>query len=240
MKSLLDQYIPNTSAFRPGSATELFALRLAQKLGDERAVRHYVDLADRYSEAQLLCAYRRVLHAKRNDDPARRFHAELESVHANGHNESPGSLVSIRVERRTIALAVFSGFHLEHADARQLSSVQDKAVASAVGFVSWTLERFPVESAVFEEIPCAEEIQRRVLHEAICEIVRNGMMSVWEIPRAAMYGAYGCPPVKSRHELRQIATAVWPVLAGTHARLFIQDASVLGLHVQTERLFIIN
>jgi hypothetical protein len=240
MKSLLDRYIPNTSAFRPGDAAELFALRLAQKLGDDSAVRHYVELAGRYSESQLLCAYRRALRANGNGDPARRFHAELERIHTNGHNESPGSLVSIRVERRAIALAIFDGGHLEHADARQLSSAQDKAVASAVGFVSWTLERFPVESAVFEEIPCANEVQRRVLHEAICKTVRDRMISIWEIPRNVLYGAWGRPPLKSRSEVRQIATAIWPVLAGTHARLFIQDAAILGLHVQTERLFIIN
>ena len=66
MKSLLDQYIPNTSAFRPGSATELFALCLARKLGDDRAARHYVELADRYSQAQLLCAYRRASNTEPN------------------------------------------------------------------------------------------------------------------------------------------------------------------------------
>jgi hypothetical protein len=48
------------------------------------------------------------------------------------------------------------------------------------------------------------------------------------------------PPLKSRSQLREVATAIWPILAGTHAKLFIQDAAILGLHVQTERLFIIN
>ena len=80
----------------------------------------------------------------------------------------------------------------------------------------------------------------RKVNLKICETARNRMMSIWEVPRAVMYGAYGSPPVRSRNELRQIATVIWPVLAGTHARLFIQDAAVMGLHVQTERLFIIN
>ena len=48
MKSLLDRFTPITSAFRPSTATELFALRLAQKLGDAPAVRHYASLADSY------------------------------------------------------------------------------------------------------------------------------------------------------------------------------------------------
>jgi hypothetical protein len=52
--------------------------------------------------------------------------------------------------------------------------------------------------------------------------------------------ACGHPALKSRGELREVATAIWPVLIGTHAKVFIQDAAILGLYVQNERLFIIN
>jgi hypothetical protein len=79
-----------------------------------------------------------------------------------------------------------------------------------------------------------------VLHDAICGALRQFILPIWEIPRTALLEAYGHPPLKSRRELRQIATTIWPVLAGTHAKVFIQDAAVLGLYVQTERLFIIN
>src|SRR5579884_1134438 len=240
MNSLLDRYLPNTSAFRPATSTDVFALRLAQKLDDAGAVRHYMDLADTHTKSQLLSAYRNALRHRGRTEMARAFHQELIQAHGNGHHHNGTSLVSIRVERRTIALAVFDGDHLEHTDARQLSSAHDKAVASAVGFVMWTLERFPVESAAFEVIPTPHEYHRAVLHNAIAKSVRGRMLPIWEIPRAELYRAYGHPPLKSRTELRGIATAIWPVLSGTRSRLFIQDAAVLGLHVQTERLFIIN
>lgn len=111
---------------------------------------------------------------------------------------------------------------------------------SAVGFIDWLLARFRVNFATLEEIPHGQEIQRRILHDSICTILRERALSIWEVPRRELLEACGHPPLKSRSQLREVATAIWPILAGTHAKLFIQDAAILGLHVQTERLFIIN
>jgi hypothetical protein len=240
MKSLLDRFAPLTAAFRPSTATELFALRLAQKLGDAPAVRHYASLAESYAEFQMLCAYRRTLRQGHNGTRGRQFLAELERVNPSGQHNGYARLISIRVERRTIAAAILHGNHIEYADARQLSSSRDKAVQSAVGFVCWLLNRFSVESASLEAIPNGFEFQRRVLHDSVCEVLRDRALPLWEIPKPVLLEGCGHPALKSRAELREIATSVWPVLAGTHAKVFIQDAAVLGLHVQTERLFIIN
>src|ERR1700730_2380250 len=106
MNSLLDRFTPITSAFRPGTATELFALRLAQKLGDAPAVRHYVSLSHSYSEFQMLCAYRRTLRQGHNGSRGRQFLAELQRVSPNGNHNGCAKLISIRVERRTIAAVV--------------------------------------------------------------------------------------------------------------------------------------
>jgi hypothetical protein len=240
MKSLLDRYIPATTAFRPSMASELFALRLAQKLDDAPAVRHYASLVDSCSQGQLLCAYRRAMRATGNEALGRRFHVELDRIHSNGNHDRQGSLISIRVERRAVAAAIFNGDHLEYADARQLSSVHDKALSSAIGFISWMLDRFPVESAALESIPNGHEFQRRVLHDGICQTLRARALPLWEIPKPVLFECYGHPPLRSRAELREIATSIWPIIVGTHAKVFMQDAAVLGLHVQTERLFIIN
>ena len=239
MKSLFDRFIPDTTAFRPVTVTDLFALRLAQKLDDTSAVRHYVMLADSHSESQLLCAYRRTLHASGTGDRGRRFHIELERSHAIGNGDRQTTLMSIRVERRAVAVAIFHGDHLEYTDARQLSSARDKALASAVGFVNWMLDRFPVEAAALESILNSHEFQRRVLHDAICLTLREQTLALWEIPNTVLLEGCGHPPLKYRTQLREIATSIWPILAGTHAKVFIQDAAILGLHVQTERLFAI-
>jgi hypothetical protein len=238
MKSLLDRFVP--AAFRPATATDLFALRLAQKLNDSPSVRHYATLADRHSEAQLLLAYRRALRGNGHADPGRRFQVELQRAHANGNHDRNTTLISIRVERRAVAAAVFHGEHIEYADARQLSSARDKALSSALGFIHWMLGRFAVESAALEAIPNGYEFQRRVLHDAICQGLRDRMLPIWEIPKVVLLEGCGHPPLKSRAELREVATTIWPILSGTHAKVFVQDAAILGLHVQTERLFILN
>jgi len=149
MKSLLDKFVPAANEFRPETAMELFALRLAQKLGEAQAVRHFVALAESYSFAQLMCAYRRTLRGNGNGDRGRRFHDELKRIHAAGNHDPQSRLISIRVERRAVAAAVFHDDHLEYVDARQLSSVHDKALNSAVGFINWMVERFPVEAEPF-------------------------------------------------------------------------------------------
>jgi hypothetical protein len=240
MTHILDRFVLPTTSFEPRTIEELFALHLARKLNDAAAVRHYVSLVDAHSEGQLLCAYRR---AKRTDalaNLARRFHVELERTRANGSYQHHVNQISIRIERRTVAAAIFRTGHLEYSDSRQLSSVHEKAAASAAEFIEWLLEHFPVQFATLESIPNGQEIQRRVLHDAICHTLRERALSIYEVPRQELLDACGHPSLKSRSQLRKVAIAIWPILAGTHAKLFIQDAAILGLHVQTERLFIIN
>jgi len=240
MNHILDRFALPTTDFVPSTISEMFALRLAQKLGDARAVRHFVSLGSFYPTGQLLCAYRRAVRAGTNGDIGRRFHLELERTRADGHHILQTGLVAIRIERRAVAAAIFHGDHLEYTDARQLSSNRDKALASAAGFIHWLLSRFDVESAAIESIPNGHEIQRRAIHDAICQVLRERAISIGEIPKSALLEGCGQPFLKSRAQLRAIATSVWPILEGTHAKVFIQDAAILGLHLQTERLFIIN
>ena len=238
MHSLFEKFTP--TVFRPIRTSDLLALRLAQKLGEAKAVGHFVILADRYTESQLLWAYRRCLRTNGEGDRARRFHVELERAPSNANQVPHSSLISIRIERRAVAAAIFDGDHLEYTDALQLSSMREKALASAVGFINWMLERFSVESAALESIPNGHEFQRRILHEMICRTLRDRILPIWEVPKVVLLEGCGQPPLKSRAQLRDVATSIWPILAGTHGKVFIQDAAMVGLHVQTERLFMNN
>jgi len=237
MNFLLDKFIP-AAAFWPSTATELFALRLAQKLDDVAAVGHYVTLAESYSESQMLNAYRRTLRSATNGDLGRQFQYEIAQAAPNGRDRDT-KLISIRVERRTVGACIFNGHRIEYADSRQLSSDNSKALDSALSFMTWILNRFPVEYGAIEEIPNGHEFQRRVLHEAICDELRDQLLPIWQIPLIALLEGCGYPPLKTRTQLREVVTAIWPVLEGTHAKVLIQDAAILGLHVQIERAFII-
>lgn len=238
MKSYLDKYAP--TKFRPSTTTDVFSLYLAQKLGDAQAVNHYVSLAVNSTESQLLCAYRRTLRNAGNGDRGRRFHTELSRIQADGHPDPHGTLISIRVERRTIAASIFQGTHLTYADSKQLSSSRDRASASAVAFLNWLLARFAVDSAALEALPEGLQCQRRTLHDAVCGVLRERLLPIWEVPESVLLDRMGYPPLTSRIQLRDVATRLWPIIAGNRAKLFIQDAALLGIHVQTERLFIVN
>src|SRR5689334_20785695 len=131
MISILDQ-VARTIAptqytrFHPSTPTEFFALRLAQRLGDPAAARHYVELAERYSISKLLLAYH---HSDGGTNAAVSFHAELKKLEDRSPREiKDRRLISIRIERRAIAIAILSGEHLECTPiVRQLSSNRNKA-----------------------------------------------------------------------------------------------------------------
>ena len=150
------------------------------------------------------------------------------------------NLLAIRVERRAVACAFFHGDHLEYSDVRQLASNRQKALGTTGHFVNWLLDAFPVESVALEPVPPGNEIQRQALIAAIKYSLLERLLPVREIPRIELFEAYGHPPLRSRHELRSVITTIWPILNGTHAKLFVQDAAALGLLVQVERHFLIN
>jgi hypothetical protein len=238
MNSILDRFPVPRQVFRPTTIQEVFALRLAQKLNDGVAAEHYVGLADRYSTSQVLTAYRRTLVSKDGTHLGRRFHTELERVNGYGGNGLHVKLLAIRVERRTVAVAVFQGEQLEYTDVRHLSSARDKAVASTIGFITWMLEQFPIESVAIESLDSSGEILRSVLLEALIALLHQWALPKWTIPKTEIFAAFGFPSLKSRKAVREIACSIWPVLSGTNGKTFIQDAAVLGLHVQIERLFL--
>jgi hypothetical protein len=237
MTPILDRFGPKLSAFRPKNTAELFALRLAQKLNDAAAANHYAELMTQYSEAELLTAFRRAVHSGARD-LGRSFHGELHRSSGNGGNGHNSQLVSVRIERRAVAVAIFSGYHLSYTQVRQLSSAKDKALASAVGFINWIAAQFRLDSAALELIPAGDEMQRQVLNHAVVNELRDHALPVWELAKHDLFESYGHPSLQSRKELRELVTNIWPVLTGSNGKSFIQDAAALGLHVQIERSFL--
>jgi len=243
MANILDRFAGSPlplaySRFLPQSTGELFALRLASKLNDVIAVRHYVELVEQHSEESLLIAYRRVFASGTVSDPARRFHVELARLNGrNGHESAIKWLIAIRIERRAVAVAVSYGTMLEHAQVRQLSSSSDKAIASAAIFIERILERFPAESVVVEVIPDSQEYQRLQIFRAVTEILTSQGATISHVTKHEVFEAFGHPRLKSRKELRAVIGAIWPILGDYGGSLYIQDAVALGLYVQTECLF---
>jgi hypothetical protein len=237
MTSILDQFLPTSAAFRPKTSSELFALRLAQKLDDGDAVRHYVALSAEYPQARLLAAYQQTARSPGGLSLGRRFHVELERYRGQTANGYHSNLAALRVERRAIAVAIFSGDHLEYTQVRQLASMKDKALSSAVGFVNWIVDQFIVDAAALEAIDDNPEVLRSAVSRAVAQALAQHVLPIQRVSKAQLLSAYGQPPLRSRRELREVVTDIWPVLIGNKGQPFIQDAAALGLYVQSERHF---
>jgi hypothetical protein len=242
MTNILDQVAQSSAQsryghFRPATTNEFLALRLAHHLGEVSIAQHYADLAEQYSEGQLLVAYRRALMSHFN--LGRRFHMELEPLKTRKFcTESRGRLAAIRIDRRVLAVAILNGDHLQHTDVRQLSSSPDKALDSAVSFITrQVLDRFEFESAALEIIPNGHEVQRSILHHATLRALGAKAIGILETSKADLFQAFGNPPLHSRKELRGIMSRIYPVLDQEPGGPWIHDAAALGLYVQTERLF---
>jgi hypothetical protein len=241
LTNILNQFAKGRQRqFAPSSPEEYFALRLACLLGEPEAAGHYATLASQYDQSKLLSAYRRATSASsRRDLPARVFHDHLAAIGTNGGNTSPHPrLLAVRVERRAVAVAVFSGVHLEGRRVLQLSSDAARAEASTAGFIRAVLSENDCPSAAIESV--SGDVRRAVLRAAIMDHCRANGISVWEVSGRIVLEALSHPPLKSRAELRDLMLRMWPVQGLKQSQLCALDAVALGLYVQTERLFAVD
>lgn len=244
MTNILDQVARSSSSarysqFEPCDQQEYFALRLAQKLDDAEAARHYAELLDHYSQAQLLTAYRRAKAAGSHADPARGFHHELKRLEGRTGDDPPmRRLAAIRIERRAVAIAILQDEHLAAPpQVRQLSSNSDKALGSAASFISRILEKYPLGTAALETIPCEAEVLRGDLMEIISHVLVEQSIGIWEVPKLDVLASFGHPHPRFRKQVRQVISAIWPGVNGSFGAPLIRDALALGLYCQVERLF---
>ena len=146
-------------------------------------------------------------------------------------------VVAFRVERRSVAAAVFAGTKLDYAEAKQLAGKHDKAEATVIGFANWIVSNFDIESAVIETFEDGSEILRARLHNAMERVLASSGAAVRKIDKSYLLEAFGHPPLTNRKNVREVVTVIWPMLGlKTHAGAKL-DAIALGLYLQTERLF---
>src|SRR5207249_2629515 len=95
----------------------------------------------------------------------------------NGHVR----LVAFRIERRSVAAAVFAGTHLDYAHVKQLTSDHRKAEATVVGFVNWIISSFVISSAVLESFENGQEILRAQLHRTIEQNLSSTGAAIYKV-----------------------------------------------------------
>lgn len=242
MTNILDQIAVNRplAGFRPTTVHDFFVLRLALKLGEPAAAGHYAELAGSHSEDTLRLAYRRAAgHGNPPRELAKLFHLELGAVREQYDHAQADRLLAIKVERRSVAVAVFVGDKLDYHDVRNLSSQPDKADASTIGFLTWVIGNFEIESAALEQMTSGDRIRRAILNQAILTMLRTNSIPVWEVSKRDLLEAYGHPPLRTRIELRKTTHSIlWSMFNTEKPDGQELDAASLGLYVQTERLFL--
>ncbi len=244
MTNILDQVARSSSSarysqFEPRDQQEYFALRLAQKLDDAVAARHYTELLDHYSQAQLLTAYRRAKTAGSHADPARSFHAELKRLEGRAGDDLPmRRLAAIRIERRAVAIAILDGEHLAvPPQVRQLSSSSDKALNSAASFISRMREKYPLGRAALETLPCETEVLRGDLMDIVSCVLIEQDVSIWKVAKPDVLASFGHPCPRFRNQVRKVISSIWPGVNGSFGSPLMKDALALGLYCQVEYLF---
>jgi hypothetical protein len=145
-------------------------------------------------------------------------------------------LAAVRIGRRTVAIAVFIGTHLEHSEVVRLSSDLNAALRRVPAIVQRVLDQFGVSTVTLESPLKQSEARTTKLQEALIQQLRNLATIVWPVSFADLCRHCSLPPVRTRHALREIAGNLFPVLGGNSRSKLDCDAALLGLYVQTERL----
>ena len=235
MNNILDQFNAAPSSFRPRTASECFALMLAAKLGDTEHVPDYVKLCSEYPRGKLLSAYHRTIRSGQHPASLDQFKEDLLQPSAQ-FDDDETKLIALKAERRTIAIAGFTGDRLDFTNIVHLSSNRDKAFACAVGFLSKHIAHFRPDSATVEGVD-DEDTQRADLMRTLVAVLRRHMLPVWTVTKHTLFEAFGKPTIKTRDELREVAGTIWPIFPGWGTHSMERDAAMLGLHVQLGRPF---
>jgi hypothetical protein len=143
-------------------------------------------------------------------------------------------LLAIRIRRRSVAAAIFSGRQLEYLDILHLCNEPAVVTDSVTRFLGGIIDNFkPADAAVGTS---RAQQGRRV--EELTQLTESMLTTkgvpLWRIEDKALLESFAVPKLKNKEGLRSIVLAFWPHLSHKQAAAF--EAAALGLHVQTERL----
>lgn len=147
------------------------------------------------------------------------------------------SLVAFSCERRIACLAYFEGTHLTDIQVRHLPLDPSKATGSVRQLVTRVFERDHPEFLAVS-VPSAKAGDRiRALCEEVKELANGFDISVLELDDVTLMNAFGHPPLRRKEHMRSVGRTIWPTLASTKSKRAAVDSALVGLYVQTERLF---
>lgn len=228
MTSILNHISPPRNAFRPRTADDFFRLQLARKLGEPARLKDI----EHFPVETLWKAFRKLRNGKLDRTS---FERALQQFDDSADGSLPRHrLCAIKLQRREVAAAVFSGLKLDFVQERHLSSDPAKAESSALGFINWVVSNLEADSAALERIVSSIPTRRVNLSRTALASLRAIPLPVWEVEKKDLLKRFALPAPKTRKEVRGIVSEIWPILNDRSDAIL--DAVALGLAVQTQGL----
>jgi hypothetical protein len=144
---------------------------------------------------------------------------------------SNADLLTITVERRRVAIAVFSGLHLDYHQVRELSAGEDKAARTTQAFVTWATNQFRPARIAIQTPPPLSAHRRLTLHAIVRGTLVSHLSPRTELDPATLREYLAAPPLRTKTQLRRVAPRLWPKLR-RGSQPSVCDAALIGLHLQ--------
>ena len=145
-----------------------------------------------------------------------------------------GKLLAIKIRRRSVALAVFSGQSLEYVATLQLSNEPGAVIDSVARLVAQALEHFNPALAALGIGRIRESSRVSTVMKFTEEMLTSRGIPVWKVKDQILLESYATPKLKSCGQMRSIVASFWPHLSPRQMSAF--EAVALGFYIQIERL----
>ena len=143
-------------------------------------------------------------------------------------------LLAIRIRRRSVAAAVFSGRHLEYMDMLHLCNEPEVVTDAVARFLARILENFKPSDVALGTSRVAQGERVKALTQLVESMLTAEGVPIWKVDDKTLLESYAVPKLKNKDQLRPIVLSFWPHLGHRQASAF--EAAALGLHVQVDRL----
>ncbi len=143
-------------------------------------------------------------------------------------------LIALKVRRRSVATAVFSGKNLDYAVMLHLSDKPEIVTDTVARFLSRTLEDFKPASAAIGIGQTKPGERVTDLHALVKTMLAAEGIPITEVEDKKLLESYAVPKLKNKDALQPIVASFWPHLGPRQLSAF--EAVALGFHMQAEHL----
>ena len=143
-------------------------------------------------------------------------------------------ILSVRLHRRAIGIAILEREGLTFADGRHLASGVARAIPTAVAYVQRWLTGSGATAVIVDSAPAGLSEVTDDIRAHVAQLCADAHLPMLTIGRAEILAAYGHPALRSRYEVRGLVGEYWPDLLTIRGRVrpFAIDAAAAALYAE--------